>query len=187
MTDNTSQKSTFRVADLAQNRPTDFALRPDQATLAHFAQQLGLSTLRKVFFKGDLFAVGDSDWQLSASLGATVIQPCVVTLEPVTTRIEIEVTRLYVAQMPELGGDDDEEIEMPDDENAEPLPAEIDISEVLFEMLALNLPQFPRSTGAQLSKAAFTEPGKKAMTDEDARPFAGLEALRNQLGTKDDE
>ena len=171
--------TVFRVADLPQNRATAFELRPDAAALQAIAADLGLLGLRKLLFKGTLSASGSADWVLQAHLGATVIQPCVLTLDPVTTRIEADVERHFLADMPELG--DEEEVEMPEDENAEPLRAIIDVSSIMAESLALNLPLYPRAEGAALDETVFTEPGKHAMTDEDARPFAGLAALRDKL------
>ncbi len=147
---------------------------------------LGLTALRKVVFTGEIRGHGKDDWELIGSLGATVVQPCVVTLEPVTTRIDEKVERRFLAQMPELS-EDDEEVEMPEDENSEPLGTHIDLAAILHETLALYIPQFPRAEGAELQDAVFTEAGKKAMTDEDVRPFAGLAALRDQLGSKEDE
>ncbi len=177
--------STYRVADLPQNRPTEFDLKPSADELTAMAEELAVSGLRKVRFVGTIHAHGKSDWELTGKLGATVVQPCVVTLDAVTSRIEEHIERRYLSQMPELG--EDEEVEMPEDENAEPLGNQIDVAAVLLEALALNIPQFPRSEGAELQQAVFTEAGKKAMTDEDARPFAGLAALRDQLSDKDDE
>lgn len=185
MSTSASSPSQFRVADLAQNRPTPFELRPSAAALQAIAAELQVPTLRKVAFTGEIRAHGKSDWELIGHLGATVVQPCVVSLDPVTTRIEESVERRFLAKMPDLG--EEEEVEMPEDENAEPLPSVIDLSVVLLEALALNIPQFPRAEGAELAQAAFTEAGKKAMTDEDARPFAGLAALRDQLSPKEDE
>ncbi|WP_299424639.1 DUF177 domain-containing protein [uncultured Shimia sp.] len=186
MSSSASPTSTFRVADLRQNRPTGFDLRPNAKELGALADALGLTTLRKVVFTGEIRAYGKNDWELVGALGATVVQPCVVTLEPVTTRIDEKIERRFLAQMPELP-DDDEEIEMPEDENSEPLETHIDVEAILHEALALNIPQFPRADGAELQEAVFTEAGKKAMTDEDVRPFAGLAALRDQLGSKEDE
>jgi uncharacterized metal-binding protein YceD (DUF177 family) len=51
----------------------------------------------------------------------------------------------------------------------------------LAEALALALPLYPRAPGAELGEAAFTEPGKPVLRDEDARPFAGLAHLRDKL------
>ncbi|MFY0660047.1 MAG: DUF177 domain-containing protein [Shimia sp.] len=186
MSSSASPSSTFRVADLRQNRPTGFDLRPNTQELGALADALGLTTLRKVVFTGEIRAYGKNDWELVGVLGATVVQPCVVTLESVTTRIDEKIERRFLAQMPELP-DDDEEVEMPEDENSEPLETHIDVEAILHEALALNIPQFPRADGAELQEAVFTEAGKKAMTDEDVRPFAGLAALRDQLGSKEDE
>jgi hypothetical protein len=44
--------------------------------------------VRKLRFIGTLEPEGAQDWRLTADLGATVVQPCVVTLAPVTTRLE---------------------------------------------------------------------------------------------------
>ncbi len=185
MTDSAPTKTTYRVADLPQNTRTNFDLRPSRRQTDAIAKELGLLSLRKLSFKGAIYATGKSDWELKGHLGASVSQPCVVTLAPVSARIDESIERRYLAQTPEYS--DEEEIEMPDDENAEFLGSEIDLMEVLHESLSLHLPQFPRAGEAEMGEVAFTEPGKKAMTDDDARPFAGLAALREQLTPKEDE
>ena len=75
---------------------------------------------------------------------------------------------------------------MPDDDTVDALPDELDLRSVLMESLSLALPAFPRAEGVELGEAVFTEPGKSAMTDEDARPFAGLSTLKNKLENKED-
>lgn len=173
--------TAFAVADLSQNHPTKFKLRPNEGQLSNIASELELISARKVSFVGQISAQDRRDWVLTAKLGATVVQPCVVTLEPVTTRIDINVRRVFLANLPEqdLG-----EVEMHDDENIELLKASIDPFVVMVETLALVLPQYPRKDGANLAEVNFTEPGQIAMTDQDARPFAGLADLGKAL--KDD-
>ena len=97
-----------------------FELRPDEAARAETAKRLDLLALRKLTFAGQVTPTGARDLTLDAKLGATVVQPCVVTGEPVTTRIDVPVLRRYLAEMEEPEGD---EVEMPEDDNAEPLPA----------------------------------------------------------------
>lgn len=143
------------------------------------SEMLGLSGLRKLRFVGEISAQGKSDWRIDAQLGATVVQPCVVTLEPVSTRIDQPVTRLYLAAYEEPEGS---EVEMPEDDTVEPLPKEIDLSAVMIEALALHIPTYPRASDAGLDQTVFTEPGKSPLTDDDVRPFAGLAALRGKLG-----
>ncbi|MES0860986.1 DUF177 domain-containing protein [Ruegeria sp. SCPT10] len=170
--------TSLRVADLPQNTPTSFELRPEKDALEAIKQDLGLLGLRKLSFVGQVRADGRRDWVLTGTLGATVIQRCVVTLEPVTTRIDMPVSRLYVA---DWSDPDEPEYEIPEGDETEPLGAEIDPEIVMIEALSLALPQYPRKDGAELGQADYTEPGKQAMTDEDAKPFAGLAELRDAL------
>ncbi|UWR27817.1 DUF177 domain-containing protein [Sulfitobacter sp. S223] len=170
--------TSLRVANLSQTTPTPFSLRPDAASLAALAQMMELSGLRKLSFEGALHPLGDRDWQLRGRLGATVTQPCVVTLEPVTTRIDTDVLRTFVRDYVDI---DAPEVEMPEDDSVEPLGAWIDPAIVMQEELALALPQYPRKVETESAPIRVTEPGKKPMTDEEARPFAGLAALKQQL------
>jgi uncharacterized metal-binding protein YceD (DUF177 family) len=168
------------VSDLTSGRGHAFDLRPSPEAVAALRDELGVSGLRKLRFHGVLEPAGRRDWRLSAMLGATVVQPCVVTLAPVTTRIDEAVERLFLSEMPQP--EPGPEVEMPEDDRAEPLGTEIDLGAVMLEALALALPDWPRAEGAELTQSAFTEPGKAPMSDEDARPFAELRALRDRLG-----
>lgn len=172
----------LRVADLSQNRPSPFELRPDSNRLRQLAEDLGLLDLRKMRFAGEISAHGDEDWLLEGQLGATVVQACVVSLAPVTTRIETPVRRLFLANMTES---DLPEMEMPEDDTTEPLPAFLDLTEIMAEALALALPLYPRAKGASLEETGFAPPGVTPMRDEDTRPFAGLAGLRDQLADKE--
>jgi uncharacterized metal-binding protein YceD (DUF177 family) len=177
-----SDTTALRVADLPQNSPAAFDLHPDSAALKALAAQLGLTAVRKLRFTGTIAAQGTHDWVLKARLGATVVQPCVVTLEPVTTRIDMDVQRLYLSDWTEP---ETPEVEMSADDTVEPLRAKIDPGQVMAESLTLALPLYPRKGNADLGEAVFTEPGHKPMRDEDARPFAGLAQLREQLDGDD--
>lgn len=176
--------TALRVAALSQSAPTKFSLRPDAPELAELAKELELLGLRKLSFEGTVRPIGASDWQLKGRLGATVVQPCVVTLEPVTTRIDADVMRLFLRDFEDI---DAPEAEMPEDENAEALGAWIDPVAIMAEELALALPPYPRKDEeGEATTVRVTEPGKTPMTDEQARPFAGLADLKAQLEDKDD-
>ncbi|TMM54828.1 YceD family protein [Sulfitobacter sabulilitoris] len=182
MSRNAPSPTAYRVADLSQNTKTEFALRPGAGDLERIAAELDLLGLRKLSFSGHLRGEGRTDWRLDATLGATVIQPCGITLQPVTTRIDVPVTRLFQADYTEI---DAPEAEMPDDDTTEPLTAWIDPAEIMVEALVLALPLYPRSPGAELGEAVYTAPGAAPMRDEDARPFAGLAGLKDQLRDPD--
>lgn len=155
-----------------------FDLRPDDAALASIRSALDLRGLRKVRLAGELAPEGRTDWRLSAHLGATVVQDCVVTLDPVTTRIEEPVVRRYLADFEHPTG---AEVEMTEDETVEPLPAELDLLALLEESLALVLPPYPRAAGAEVANSSVTEPGVDPLTDDEVKPFAGLAGLREKL------
>jgi len=166
--------TALRVADLPQNRPAPFTLVPDAAALRAIAQELGVDALRKLRFEGEITARGKRDWRLTGKLGFTVVQPCVVTLEPVTSRIDTKVERLFLANLPTPEA---AEVEMTEDDNVDELGETIDPHVVMVESVALNLPQYPRKPGAELGQHIHAEPGTAPMTDEDTRPFAGLADL----------
>ena len=175
-------QSQLRLADLATGRPTAFDLKPSAAERKAIAQALGIAGVKKLTFTGALAPQGRSDWTLEAKLGATVVQDCVLTLDPVTTRIDEPVARRYMADIPEIEAS---EIEMALDEAIDPLPVTLDVAQVMIEALSLALPTYPRAPGAELGTVAITTPGQTPMSDDDAKPFAGLGALRESLENKD--
>jgi hypothetical protein len=51
----------------------------------------------------------------------------------------------------------------------------------MAEALALALPDYPRAPDAEMETGQFAAPGVDPMTDEDAKPLAGLAALRARM------
>lgn len=186
MSDASDNSEVLRVSGLNTKRETRFELVPDPAARQQLADALGFSALRKVRFSGQITPEGKRGWALNATLGATIVQPCVITLEPVSTRIDTPVSRRFVpAELIEPGVEDESEVEMPEDDTLEPLSDVIDLSRVLAEALALAAPQYPRAKGAELGAAQFAEDGVTPMKDDDVKPFAGLKALRDKLDSDD--
>ena len=145
--------------------------------------EFDLVSLGKVRLEGHLSAAGSADWVLKADFGATVEQSCVVTLEPVKTRIEEKITRNYVAG---FEFSDDAESETVVDELTETLPAEIDLFEILKETLAIGLPAYPRKSGAEVGNLTVAPPNTTPLSDDDVKPFAGLADLKDKLTKNSD-
>lgn len=169
----------IRLTELNARQAHPVSLNIGSGALAPMAEVLSVREIRKLRLDGLLSPAGDADWQFTADLGATVIQTCGVTLGPVTTRIDVKFTRLYSAAFEDT--DAAGEVEMSPETDVEPLPAALDLVEIALEEVSLALPAFPRAEGVEPGDIAVTEPGKAPMTDEDARPFAGLAALRDKL------
>ena len=164
----------FRVAAIAGRASTHVRFKPDAAAQAAIAAALGLITLRGMRFDGEIRPSGKRDLVLTGRLQAVAVQPCSVTLAPVTTKIGEDVLRQYLADFKEPEGDD---MESPDDDTLEALPEVIDAAAVAIEALALALPLYPRAPGVELGEAVFTAPGQEPLRQDDLKPFAGLAAL----------
>ncbi|KGM48718.1 YceD family protein [Pseudooceanicola atlanticus] len=179
-------QTRFRVADLPDRRETRFEVVPTADQRAKIAERLKILDIRKLRFAGSLRPEGSRGWVLEADLGATVVQSCVVTLDPVTTRVEETALRRYTPDIEAAEAEaraqaDADGVPMPEDDSLEPLPQVIDVAEVMEEALALALPLYPRADGAAMGGATFAEPGTKPLEDEDVKPFAGLASLRDKL------
>ncbi|RKF17074.1 DUF177 domain-containing protein [Roseovarius spongiae] len=184
MTDSPKTDEILRINDLRQRRATQFSLVPDGTAREALTRALDILAIRKLRFEGALAPEGGRDWRLDGTLGATVVQPCVVTLEPVTTRIEVPVTRRFLADMPDAPQGEDE-VEMPEDDTIEPLGATVDLGQIMAEALALALPDYPRAPGVELGETVVAPPGAEPLRDADLKPFAGLAALRGKLGKEE--
>lgn len=179
MSNREPQSSVIRFAELTGARIHKFEIIPDADARAALAQEFGINGIKKLRFTGEIAPLGKKDWQLAAALGATIVQSCIVTLDPVTTRVDEKILRTYLETLPELP--DGEEVEMLEDENQELLPETLDINAVMAEALALHIPLYPRAEGAALGSQTFSEPGVEALDDEKVKPFASLAALKAKM------
>jgi uncharacterized metal-binding protein YceD (DUF177 family) len=179
--DNPDFARVVRLATLRRTPVLAFDIAPDEAEAARLARLLDARSVRKMRLAGELCPEGDG-WRLEARLGATVVQTCVVTLEPVTTRIDLPLRRLFV---PFATNGSEIEVGPEDDDEIEPLGEAIDLGLVAIEALALALPAYPRRSDADLGSATAAPPGADPDTGSEAdgttRPFAGLAALRDRL------
>jgi uncharacterized metal-binding protein YceD (DUF177 family) len=185
MPDAFSGAQPMRVAALSARQPTPFEMSPDRAAREALAVLLGVTSIQHLRFAGTVAADGTRDFILTGQLSAKVVQPCVVTLDPVTTDVAETVIRRYLADWTEP---DDDEAEVPQDDTREPLGPVIDPAAVMAEALALALPDYPRAPGVLLGEVAVAPPGVAPLRDADVKPFAGLAALQRKLaGTDGDD
>ncbi|HUO90590.1 MAG TPA: YceD family protein [Rhizomicrobium sp.] len=144
--------------------------------LARIAQWAGVRAVEDFAAAVTLTRKSATQFALDADLVADIVQDCVVTLEPVRSRIEKPIHReLHVAERVRLkphesvplgagAGDDEvpEEIESLD----------YDLAAPLLEEFALAIDPYPRAPGAEF--AASKEPEARA-----ENPFAVLKRLKN--------
>ena len=129
--------------------------------------------------------------RLGGHLIAEVSQACVVTLEPVASRVEVDFTLLYSlepgpAPAPEGVAAAEVVVDPEAEDPPEPLgPGGLDLGEVVAQQLALALNPYPRAPGAALAPALSEVPGapgaRPAAAESGPRAgFAVLEALKRQ-------
>jgi uncharacterized metal-binding protein YceD (DUF177 family) len=170
-----------RVLELRQLRDLDgydFDIAPSEPEAAALARLLDARAVRKLRFEGRLTPLPRGGWQLDGRLGATVVQTCVVTLEPVTTRVDQPLSRRF---LPEAAAGAAELVISPDeDDEVEPLGDRIDLGLVATEALALALPAYPRKPGVTFGPAS-ADGGAPVIDESELKPFAALAALRGKL------
>jgi len=123
---------------------------------------------------------------VTGNLQATIIQPCVITLEPVTQKIKLQLQRNFVpapkvqvskVQVPKKAPEDVsigaetnfdlESADMPDEYEGH----ELDLAPFLFEVLGLEIQLYPRAPGAKMDeKQAGDDP-------KELSPFSVLKNL----------
>lgn len=93
--------------------------------------------------------------QVTGTVDAEVVQSCIVTLEPVTSRLELEIDRKFLPEsMLAHDGDPHEMLIDPDGEDPpEPMPHSLDLGELAAEEVALNVDPYPRKAGAEAPEA----------------------------------
>ncbi len=174
----------LRISDMPKSKSTAFDIWFTPEEMTEIATVLSAVAVNKMRISGKINPSGAKDWLLHANVGATVTQTCVITLEPVQTRVDTPITLTYCADYQVDGTES--VTKMTTDENIEPLAAEIDLTDIAIEAVALALPDYPKSTNAELETSNFSAKGVIPMTDADTKPFASLASLKDKLVKEDD-
>jgi len=126
-----------------------FAIAAEPAERAALAARLGVERIDRLVAEGTVRRHATEPLvTVEGRLEAEVTQLCVVTLEPVTSRVEASLLRLFA---PGPAPTVEEIVIDPLREEIEPLEGDrLDLGEVVAEELALALDPYPRAPGAAL-------------------------------------
>ena len=176
-----SDKS-INFSNLNTFKSNSFRWQGDAIENSKIAEQLGLISVEKIDFKGKLNAQGKNKWLLTGNLGATAIQKCVVTLKAIKCRVDEKIKRIYIPmeEIPSVEKDDGRDFEIELDENLEPLTKSLDLSLVAQEILALSLPDYPRSDNTDYVSISLGDDRKIIERDNEQNPFAILSTLKTK-------
>ena len=170
----------LELRHLVQTRGINFDLDFSEVIISSVVQQLDLIALRKAKFSGTILPLEKGDWVLSGILGASVEQPCSLTLGPVRTRIDVPVVLNFRKSKLQLS-DTVLDSKTNYDDNDEPLHQVIDILRVFCEALSLEVPDYPRTENVVAVTSEYGPPGIASLTDDSAKPFAVLAELKKKI------
>lgn len=116
---------------------------------------------------------------LRVTFTANVIQSCVVTLEPVCSRVQHSFTNLYLPEERVDAAEDGEDGELIVDIDGDDFPEilrddGVDIGEAIVEQFALILDPYPKGSGAASDRSADTDGAP-----EEENPFAMLKSWQS--------
>jgi uncharacterized metal-binding protein YceD (DUF177 family) len=153
-------------------------LAADAQARAVVARLAGLAALPRLEASFDVTPRGRGGLRVVGQVSATVVQTCVVTLEPIENEIDAPVDLVFVpaGALPPAGRDGGE-VEVPLEDAPEPLVGgHIDLGAIATEFLILAVDPYPRKPDA-----VFHSP---AAGDDSAHPFQPLAALKRKQGSK---
>jgi uncharacterized metal-binding protein YceD (DUF177 family) len=175
---------TLKVSKLNNTVDFEFDEVPSEDETNEMAKLFDVVSIRKMRFQGRISPFEDEGWLLEGKLGATISQNCVVTLDRVRTRLDLDVRRIFTP----MAEPDENEITLDASHNdeLEPLGKEIDLGLVAMEALVLAIPEYPRVEGAELPDSNFSPPDASDIEEEAPKAFAGLAALKEKLSNPDE-
>ncbi|MEK9935624.1 MAG: hypothetical protein VXB94_03140 [Rhodobiaceae bacterium] len=160
-----SLETLIDVETLPVKGPYRGALVADDAELAALSDRFGFVELGSLDVSVEIARVGPDTWDVKGRLQARLVQPCIVTGEPVPETVDFRIEERYVRATSE-----DEEVVV-GLEDSEPLvDGCIELGEMVAQSLALAVNAWPRTVDA---------PDEfKAGDVEDPHPFASLGSLK---------
>ena len=139
------------------------------------AKSLGVSSCDKLSCSYVIRPILGDRFEVTGSITATVVQPCIVTLDPVAQKLrdDLAVEFWHDVKIDSLA----EEFDEPEREDPEPIvDGTLEIGRVVYELIAANLDPYPRADGAELERDSSEADAAGAN-----HPFAALSELKQDI------
>jgi uncharacterized metal-binding protein YceD (DUF177 family) len=145
-------------------------LTADSGTRDAVAAAAGVAAMPNLQASFDLVRIGADGVRLAGRVQATVVQNCVVTLDPLENRIDEAVELVF---LPEPAGPADAAGLQPIEGEEPPevlVNGTVDLGAIAVEFVLLGIDPYPRKPGAVFEAAPAGDPS--------SHPFAALAALK---------
>ena len=176
----TSLIEPIPLARIGQTAKT-IAFEASPEVRADLAKRFGLLELTAFSAEATLRRRRDTGWiELKGALRASVVQECVVTLEPVAGEVSAEIDELFDDSR-EIDGFEVELDPMADD--PEPLEGEVlDVAEIIAQVLSLSIDPYPRAPDAPAMTGQDPDDEEADGDADEAKPspFAALAMLKDR-------
>jgi hypothetical protein len=172
--------NVMELRHLVENRKVKFEFNLTQEFATLIKSQLDILSVQKTKFLGSMAPLGKGDWCLTGVIGATIEQPCSVTLDSVFTRVDSKVVRNFRRLAnPLLTNPSYDETNINDTD--EILDKTIDLETIFFEELSLLLPDYPKIENIKHPNTDYGPPGVSPTTDKTSKPFSILSDFKDRL------
>lgn len=161
--------------------PSHFKFDANPAERAALADRFGLVSLDRFHASFSLRRLRKDLIRLKGHISASLVQACVVTLEPIPAEIAEDVE----LDFSETEADPGEEIDLDAEAADGPEPligGMIDLGEVAAEQLGLAIDPYPRKAGAEVPAEWKADPAAEPEPVAKINPFAALDKLTKGEG-----
>jgi uncharacterized metal-binding protein YceD (DUF177 family) len=167
---------SYRIArDEISEQGRHVDLVADEAVRAALARTADLQDLPRLTASFDLTLSGRDGLHIEGEVSSTVVQQCVVTLEPIEQNLVEQIDLTFVPEV--APGAAETTIAGDETEPPEPLVGgTVDLGAIATEYFLLGIDPYPRKPGAEFQPTSADDGG--------AKPFAALAALK-KLGPGD--
>lgn len=165
-------------------RSSDRHIQASEDECIALAKTLNLQRIDRLSADLQLRRLSSGFIEVTGKLSGDVVQTCVVTLEPLTAKIQEQFRLTFSDREDHQFDRDPSEIEIDFDASDPPEPiidGVIDLGALVAEQLSLALDPYPRKEGAQVSQAFKPIAAEIHQIDrslETRKPFAGLDKLK---------
>lgn len=160
-----SLETLMDVETLPVKGPFRGSLVVTEVQLADLAERFGFLDLSRLDVSVEIARVGPDAWDVKGTATAELVQPCIVTGDPVPETVDFDIEERYVRASQE---GDEIVVGL---EDSEPLvDGCIELGEMVAQSLALAVNAWPRTVDAP--------DGFKAGDVENTHPFASLGSLK---------
>lgn len=160
-----SLDTRIEVETLPVKGPYRGTLVMTAAELTALADRFGFTAVASLDVRLEIARVGPDAWDVKGRLQAQIVQPCIVTGDPVPETVDFAIEERYVR-----AADEDDEIVVGLDDSEPLVDGCIELGELVAQSLALAANAWPRTADA---------PDEfKAGNVEEAHPFASLGSLK---------